>query len=167
MKDLGETDVIPGVKSRKTENGFSLCQSHYIEKLLKRFDRHEEISVRTPYDPSICLKKNNGDIVSQAEYAKIIGSVMFLMNYTRPDIAYDVSRLNRYTHNPNKEKWDTLHRLFRYLKGERYLGNIPNKLVIARSKMEFQFIALELVGQEAEWLKNFVGDIPCRIICAC
>ena len=35
-------------------------------------------------------KKNKGDSVSQAEYAKIIGSIMFLMNYTRPDIAYAV-----------------------------------------------------------------------------
>ncbi|KAL0305302.1 UNVERIFIED_CONTAM: Retrovirus-related Pol polyprotein from transposon TNT 1-94 [Sesamum calycinum] len=101
--------------------------THYIEKILKRFNRHEEISVRTPYDPSICLKKNNGDIVSQAEYAKIIGSVMFLMNYTRPDIAYDVSRLSRYTHNPNKEHWDTLRRLFRYLKGTMNLCLLFNK----------------------------------------
>jgi len=26
--------------------------------------------------------------------------------------------------------------------------------------MESEFIALELVGQEAEWLKNLLGDIP-------
>ena len=103
MKDLGEADVILGVKIRKTENGFSLCQSHYIEKILKKFECFDETPVRTPYDPSISLKKNNGDSVSQAEYAKIIGSVMYLMNYTRPDIAYAVSRLSRYTHNPNNE----------------------------------------------------------------
>ncbi|KAL0436495.1 UNVERIFIED_CONTAM: Retrovirus-related Pol polyprotein from transposon TNT 1-94 [Sesamum radiatum] len=117
MKDLGEADVILGVKIRKTENGFSLCQSHYIEKILKKFGCHDEIPVRTPYDPSACLKKNKGDSVSQADYAKIIGSVMFLMNYTRPDIAYAVSRLSRYTHNPNKDHWDALRRLLRYLKG--------------------------------------------------
>ncbi|KAK4404061.1 Retrovirus-related Pol polyprotein from transposon TNT 1-94 [Sesamum angolense] len=64
MKDLGEADVILGVKIRKTENGFSLCQSHYIEKILKRFNCHEEIPVRIPYDPSICLKRNNGDGVT-------------------------------------------------------------------------------------------------------
>ncbi|GKE14652.1 retrovirus-related pol polyprotein from transposon TNT 1-94, partial [Tanacetum coccineum] len=39
MKDLGEVDVILGIKVRKTENGYSLCQSHYIEKVLKRFDK--------------------------------------------------------------------------------------------------------------------------------
>ena len=31
MKDLGEADVILGIKLSKTKNGFSLCQSHYIE----------------------------------------------------------------------------------------------------------------------------------------
>ncbi|KAL0348559.1 UNVERIFIED_CONTAM: Retrovirus-related Pol polyprotein from transposon TNT 1-94 [Sesamum angustifolium] len=105
MKDLGEADVILGVKIRKTENGFSLCQSHYIEKILKRFNCHEEIPVRTPYDPSICLKKNNGDGVSQAEYAKIIGSVMFLMNYTRPDIAYAVYLKDFVMQTGSKAEW--------------------------------------------------------------
>ncbi|KAK4388088.1 Retrovirus-related Pol polyprotein from transposon TNT 1-94 [Sesamum angolense] len=202
MKDLGEADVILGVKIRKTENGFSLCQSHYIEKILKRFNCHEEIPVRTPYDPSICLKKDNGDGVSQAEYAKIIGSVMFLMNYTRPDIAYAVSRLSRYTHNPNKEHWFALRRLLKYLKATinlcLYFNKYPGVLegfcdanwvtdndevsstsgyvftlggggiswksakqtCIARSTMESEFIALELAGQEAEWLRNLIGDIP-------
>ena len=55
--------------------------------------------------------------MSQVEYAKIIGSMMFLMNYTRPNIAYAVSRLSRYTYNPTKERWDALHRLLRYLRG--------------------------------------------------
>ncbi|KAK4381706.1 Retrovirus-related Pol polyprotein from transposon TNT 1-94 [Sesamum angolense] len=177
MKDLGEADVILGVKIRKTENGFSLCQSHYIEKILKRFNCHEEIPVRTPYDPSICLKKNNGDGVSQAEYAKIIGSVMFLMNYTRPDIAYAVSRLSRYTHNPNKDigvlegfcdaNWvtdnDEVSSTSGYvftLGGGAISWKSAKQTCIARSTMESEFIALELAGQEAEWLRNLIGDIP-------
>ena len=116
MKDLGEVDVILGIKIKRTVNGFSLCQSHYIEKMLKRFDCFDVVSVRTPYDPSIHLKKNKDSSISQIEYAKIIGSVMFLMNYTRPNIAYAVSRLSRYTHNPSNEHWNALHRLLRYLK---------------------------------------------------
>jgi len=42
---------------------------------------------------------------------------MFLMNCTRPDIAYAVSRLSRYTHNPSSEHWAALRRLLRFLKG--------------------------------------------------
>ncbi|XP_048494694.1 secreted RxLR effector protein 161-like [Beta vulgaris subsp. vulgaris] len=44
-------------------------------------------------------------------------SVVFLMNYTRPDIAYVVSRLSRYTQNPNREHWVALIRLLKHLKG--------------------------------------------------
>jgi len=38
MKDLGEVNVILGIKLSKTKSGFSLFQSHYIEKMLKRFN---------------------------------------------------------------------------------------------------------------------------------
>jgi len=115
--DLGEANVILGIQIRKIENGISPNQSHYIEKLLKKFNSFDVILARTPYDDSVGLKKNVDVSVSQSEYAKIIGSVMFLMNYTRPDIAYAVSKLSRYTHNPNGEHWNALHRLLKYLKG--------------------------------------------------
>ena len=39
----------------------------------------------------------------QSEYAQIFGSLIYLMNYTRPDIAYVVGRLSRHTHSPNKD----------------------------------------------------------------
>ena len=61
--------------------------------------------------------KNNGDNVSESKYAQIIGSLMFLMNYTRPDIAYVVGRLSRYTHNPSEDHWNAISRLMRYLTG--------------------------------------------------
>ncbi|KAL0534361.1 hypothetical protein IC582_028651 [Cucumis melo] len=102
MKDLEEPDVIIGVKIRKIKTGLSLCQSHHVEKILKKFDSFDVSPVRTPYDASKHLKKNKGDNVSQPKYAKIIGSVMYLMNYTRPDIAYVVNRFSRYTHNPDR-----------------------------------------------------------------
>ena len=63
------------------------------------------------------LFKNRGDSVSQDKYAQIIGSLIFLTNCTRLDIAYTVGRLSRYTHNPSIEHWDVISRLLRYLKG--------------------------------------------------
>ena len=57
MKDMGEADVILGIKIQKTNTGFSLSQSHYIEKMLKKFKHFDVTPVRTPYDPSIHLKK--------------------------------------------------------------------------------------------------------------
>ena len=103
IKDLREAYMILGIKLRKTKNDFSLCQSHYIEKILKMFNYFDEMPVRTPFDSSIHLKKNKGPNLSQDECAKILGSVMCLMNYTRLDIAYAVNRLSRYTYNPSSE----------------------------------------------------------------
>ncbi|XP_075077172.1 uncharacterized protein LOC142163917 [Nicotiana tabacum] len=57
MKDLEEVDVILGIKIKRTSNGFSLYQSHYIEKMLKRFNCFDVAPMRTPYDPSITLEK--------------------------------------------------------------------------------------------------------------
>ena len=42
---------------------------------------------------------------------------MPLMNFYRPDIAYAVCRLSRYTHNPNNDHCNSLVRLMKYLRG--------------------------------------------------
>ncbi|KAK8704498.1 hypothetical protein V6N13_048120 [Hibiscus sabdariffa] len=158
MTYLGEVDVILGVKVTKTEKGFSLGQTHNVEKVLKKFDSFDVIPVRTPYDSSLHLFKNKGSSVSQIEYAKIIGGLMFLMNCTRPDIAYAVSRLSRYTHNPSNEHWIAIKRLLKYLRAISWKSS--KQTYIARSTMESEFIALDLAGQEAEWLRNLLAEIP-------
>ena len=71
----------------------------------------------TPYDPSSQLKKNKKHSVAQIEYAQIIGSLMYLMNYTRLDIAYAVGRLSRYTQSPNQDHWTVVRRVLKYLRG--------------------------------------------------
>ena len=52
--------MILGIKIRKTNGSFSLCQSHYIEKMLKKFNHFDVTPVRTRYDPRIYLKRIRG-----------------------------------------------------------------------------------------------------------
>ena len=66
--------------------------------------------------PSTKLVPNDGRAYSQLEYASAIGSLMYCMTCTRPDIAYAVGKLCRYTHNPSREHWKALFRVFQYLK---------------------------------------------------
>ena len=93
-----------------------------MEKVLKKFDYFDDPPVMAPYDSSVQLLKNNGDRMSQSEYAKVIGSLIFLMNCTRLDIAYAVSRPSRYSHNPSLDHWKALKRLLRYLRGTMERG---------------------------------------------
>jgi hypothetical protein len=117
MKDMGEVDVILGIKVLRDNNCITLSQSHCVEKMLKRFEHFDYSPISTRYDSKIHLVKNHGDSVLQEKYAHIIGSLMFLTNCTCPDIAYAVGRLSRYTYNPSVEHWDAISRLLRYLKG--------------------------------------------------
>ena len=68
----------------------------------------------TPIDPDLHLFKNTGKGVSQLEYSQIIGSLMYLMNCSRLNLAYAVSRLSRYTSNPGKSYWTAIIRVLRY-----------------------------------------------------
>ena len=97
MKDLGEIEVILGIKITRTPNGLKLSQEHYVENILRKFEHFDCKPVSTLYDPSSQLKKNREHSVAQIEYAHIIGSLMYLMNCTRPNIAYVVGRLSQYT----------------------------------------------------------------------
>ncbi len=73
-------------------------------------------------DSKVHLIKNHGDSVSQVNMHKSLVAKCFLTNYTCLDNSYVVSKLSRYTHNPNVEHWDAISRLLRYLKGIFYFG---------------------------------------------
>ena len=62
------------------------------------------------------LTKNSGEAVSQNEYARVIGSLMYLTNCTRPDLAHAVNVLSRYTSNPGHTHWKAITRVLNYLR---------------------------------------------------
>nr|KAJ0221909.1 hypothetical protein LSAT_V11C200058740 [Lactuca sativa] len=78
--------------------------------------------VSTPIDRSLKLLPNKGSPVSQLEYSRAIGCLMYAMISTRPDIAYAVGRLSRYTSNPSSHHWQAVSRVFKYLKGTMNYG---------------------------------------------
>ncbi|GKA10647.1 zinc finger, CCHC-type containing protein [Tanacetum coccineum] len=127
MKDMGEAGVILGIRIKREDKGITITQSHYIEKILKKFKCDDCCPVSTPLDPTIKLMPNTGKAVDQLEYSRAIGCLMYAMTSTRPDIAYDVGKLNRYTSNPSTHHWHDIMRVFKYLKktmdyGLSYVG---------------------------------------------
>ena len=91
-----------------------------MDKILEKFNKVNSGVVRTPLDNSFHLSKNRGKSISQVEYSRVIGSLMYLMSCTRPDIAYTVSTLSRYMSNPSADHWKAIIRILRYL---RYTHN--------------------------------------------
>ncbi|GJY97319.1 hypothetical protein Tco_0514229 [Tanacetum coccineum] len=96
MKYMGEANVIFGIKIKRENKEIVITQSHYIEKILKKFYCEDCSSVSTLMDPVEKLKPDTGKLVDQLEYSRAIGCLMYAMTSTRPDIAYAVGRLSRY-----------------------------------------------------------------------
>ena len=57
--------------------------------------------------------------MSCVPYASVVGSLMYTMVCTRPDIAHAVGVLSRFMSNPRKEHWTIVKRVFRYLRGTK------------------------------------------------
>nr|GEW56937.1 zinc finger, CCHC-type [Tanacetum cinerariifolium] len=122
MKDMGEADVIFGIKIKRENKEIVITQSHYIEKTLRKFNREDCSPVSTPMNPVEKLKPNTGEPVYQLEYSRAIGCLMYAMTSTRPDIAYVVGRLSRFIINPIRQHWKAITRVFKYLRGTKDYG---------------------------------------------
>nr|GFB77868.1 retrovirus-related Pol polyprotein from transposon TNT 1-94 [Tanacetum cinerariifolium] len=62
--------------------------------------------------------------MSKVSYANTVGSLMYLMVCTRPDIAYAVSIVSRYLANPGKSHWEAVKWILKYLRGTANVGLI-------------------------------------------
>nr|GEW55850.1 zinc finger, CCHC-type [Tanacetum cinerariifolium] len=102
MKYMGEVDGIFSIKIKCENNGIVITQSHYIEKILMKFNGGDFSSVSTPMDPVKKLMPNTGKPMDQLEYSGAIGCLMYVMTSIRPNIVYAVGRLSRFTSNPSR-----------------------------------------------------------------
>nr|GFA79507.1 zinc finger, CCHC-type [Tanacetum cinerariifolium] len=155
MKDMGEDDVILGIRIKHESNGIAISQSHYIEKVLKKFNYFDCTLVSTPMDTSEKLMPNKGHVVSQLEYSRVIDCLMYDMTCTRPDIALVVGKLSSNTEdNSSTSGWVFL------LGGDAISWASKKQTYITGSTMKFEFVSLAAAGKEAEWLKNLLLEIP-------
>ncbi|KAK9033664.1 hypothetical protein V6N11_049850 [Hibiscus sabdariffa] len=108
MKDLGEVAYILGVKIYRDRSRrlLGLSQSIYIDKVLKRFSMEESKRGFLPMRHGISLSKEmcpstpqEREQMSQIPYASAIGSIMYAMICTRPDLSYALSMTSRYQAN--------------------------------------------------------------------
>ena len=66
-------------------------------------------------------------------YSSAVGSLMYAMTATRPDIAFAVSALSAFMANPGEKHWIALKRVLRYLQGTRHYT-----LVLGGSQVELR-----------------------------
>ncbi|XP_070001847.1 secreted RxLR effector protein 161-like [Nicotiana sylvestris] len=55
------------------------------------------------------------EYMSKVPYANVVGSLMYAMVCTRPDISQAVGVISRYMHNPGKGHWQAMKWILRYI----------------------------------------------------
>ncbi|GJW52812.1 zinc finger, CCHC-type containing protein [Tanacetum coccineum] len=131
-------------------------------------------TVSTPMDTSEKLMRSNGQAVSQLEYSRVIGCLMYAMTCTRHDIAFAMGKLSRLTYTgypsvlegytdaswiSNTEDNSSTSGWVFLLGGGAISWASKKQTYITGSTMEYEFVALATAGKEAELLKNSLLEI--------
>jgi len=126
VQDLGEVHYYLGIEIIRDPKGITLTQQGFITKVLNRFKLDDLVEYSTPL-PQGCILESakEGEKASLEDtrlYQQQIGSLMYLMTQTRPDISYPLGLLARFMSNPTRQHFLALNRLWGYLKRTKNYG---------------------------------------------
>src|SRR3954463_13039228 len=125
MKDLGEAAYILGIKIYRDRSNrlLALSQRTYLEKFLKKFKMDNSKRGLLPVIKGVKLSvtqctatAKEREEMSSKPYPSTIGSIMYAMLCTRPDLALAISMTNRYQCNLGMIHWTAVKNILKYLR---------------------------------------------------
>lgn len=125
LREQGATSFLLGVQLERDreKRTILLSQPTYIDSLLKTYRMANCNGAKTPMaeKPRLSNKMSPTmpeeiEAMKNVPYREAVGKLLYLSIATRPDIAYAVSVLCRFTDNPGRAHWDAIKRVLRYLK---------------------------------------------------
>ncbi|KAL1200820.1 Retrovirus-related Pol polyprotein from transposon TNT 1-94 [Cardamine amara subsp. amara] len=128
MKDMGEAAYILGIRIYRDRLNrlIGLCQDTYIDKILHRFSMHDSKKGFTPMLHGITLSKKQcpstqaeRERMNRIPYASAVGSIMYAMLCTRPDVACALSMTSRYQSDPGECHWTAVKNIPKYLRNTK------------------------------------------------
>lgn len=121
MKDLGVVSSCIGMRIKQFDDAIEIDQSNYVEQILDRFGMAESKPVKTPSDTSSKLSiqtiTSENSLVGKVPYQEAVGSLLYLTQSTRPDIAFAVNDVSRFNANHDGTHWTAVKRISRYFRG--------------------------------------------------
>ncbi|GKD95311.1 retrotransposon protein, putative, ty1-copia subclass [Tanacetum coccineum] len=161
IKDLGEAAYILGIKIYRDRSRWliGLCQSAYIEKILKRFHMENSKRGSIPMQEKLKLSKSQGAStpaelkrMQNVPYASVVG-FMYAVRCTRPDVAFAQNITSRFQQNPSDLHWTTVKNILKYLKNTKDMFLVYGEECQAKhfrtSSAEAEYIASYDASKEA------------------
>ena len=122
LTDTSNVSSILGMKVDRERSGHTirLTQPGYIDTLLARFPLSTTREFATPLP--FTTDNLSSEAFALTPYQQVIGSLMWIAGSTRPDIAYAVNYLSRYSSKPTEGHWQQALRVVSYLGSTRDMG---------------------------------------------
>nr|GEW33639.1 hypothetical protein [Tanacetum cinerariifolium] len=83
-------------------------------------------------------------------YASIVGSIMYAVRCTRPDVAFAQNVTSRFQQNPSDIHWTTVKNILKYLR------NTKDMFLVYE---EAEYIAAFDASKEAVWVRKFISGL--------
>ena len=139
ITDLGELSKLVGIEITQDQANKSITikQERYIKSILEKEGLDKANPVSTPRDQG-----DDQEIPKQyGNYASLMGSIMYVVCGTWPNIAYATNTLCGFTVNPSMAHWLAAKCLLHYLKGTKDIGITYKGL--KRTKINYMFIPMQ------------------------
>ena len=96
MKDLGKLSYFLGIDFSQCDRVVTMSQERYIRKLLERFEMSDCKPRSTPSEakPESSNGSTCNEPIDESKYMEIVGSLIYAMTCTRPDLCWIVSYPN-------------------------------------------------------------------------
>ena len=105
------------ITRKREEKTLYVSQPEYIQKILKRFHMDQCNPVDLPATPGAFFNRSDEDQGSiQAPFREAVGSLLYLMLSSRPDISFAVNQVSQFCENPQRCHWTAVKRIMAYLK---------------------------------------------------
>jgi hypothetical protein len=116
MKNLGGLKYFLGIEVARSKKGIFLSQQKYILDLLCEVGMLDCKPADTPIVQNHRLGEHPSQVpTNRGRYQRLVGKLIYL-SHTHPDIAYAVSAVSQFMHQPSKDHMEAVIRILRYLK---------------------------------------------------
>jgi len=112
------------IERDRVKGTLKMHQEGYLNEVLAALNikKDNSLTYNTPLPVGIHLVKNEGEPYELDLYRSAIGSLIYLSQWTRVDIAYAVSALAAHMANPSRDHHVALRHVLHYLHGTRNKG---------------------------------------------
>ncbi|CAI5987373.1 unnamed protein product, partial [Closterium sp. NIES-65] len=181
--DLGELRSYLGLQITRdrAQRTITLTQSHMVQQVLQRFGFTYSSPQATPLSTrhSLSALPSDESVEPNGPYPELVGCLMYLMTYIRPDLAYPFSILARYVapgrHQP--EHMAAAKRVLRYVCSTSGMGLVlggrrrvvltghadaswaDDQALQRSSSYEAGIYAGAMAAQKLRWLTSLLTDV--------